>query len=47
LISGMVDGAEHLVVSASELVPVESFRTATITRIRFYNHDCRAHSSPE
>src|ERR1035437_8669950 len=38
----MVHGAEHLVVSAIEFVPVEGFRTATIGRIRFYNHDCGA-----
>jgi hypothetical protein len=35
----MVHGAEHLVVSAVEFVPVKGFRTATIGRIRFCNHD--------
>src|ERR1700730_12279401 len=38
----MVHGAEHLVVGAIEVVPVEGFRTATIGRIRVCNHDCGA-----
>ena len=46
LFSRMIDGAEHLVVSAIEFVPVEGFRTAAIGRIRLYNHDCRAVPPP-
>ena len=40
MFSGLVHRAKHLVVSAIEFVPVECFRTATIGRICFCNHDC-------
>jgi hypothetical protein len=38
----MIHGPEHLVVSAIEFVPVESFCTAAIRRIHVCNHDGRA-----
>jgi hypothetical protein len=35
----MVHGAEHLVVSAIELVSAEGVPTATIGHVRFCDHD--------
>src|ERR1700746_3258558 len=49
LFSRMVYGAEHLVISAVQLIPVKGFGTAAIGCIRFCNHsdpaDPRQHSS--
>jgi hypothetical protein len=41
----MIDSAEHFVVSAVQFVPVQGFGTATIGRVRFYNHSCPADPS--
>jgi hypothetical protein len=45
LLSRVVRGEKHLIVSAIEFVPVKGCRAALIGRIRLYNHDGRALSS--
>ena len=41
LFSRMLQGAEHLIVSAIEFVPAEGFCTTAIGRMRVCNHDGR------